>query len=333
VRKPSASGPYSEIITHRVLVADDDENSRSLLVDLLEAEGHEVLAASEGTAALAILREESIDLALLDVMMPGATGFAICREAKASKATRLIPIVLVTGLANSSDRVLGLDAGADDFICKPIKREELQARVRSLLRMKNYVDELEEAETVLFSLALGIEAKDPYTEGHCQRLSNYAVALGKRVGVSEEQLTSLRRAGIVHDIGKLGVPEFILQKPGPLTAEERMKMMEHPAIGEKICAPLRSFRTVLPIIRHHHERLDGSGYPDGLKNGSIPLTARLLTTVDVFDALTTDRPYRQASSTQTALEIMQDEVRKGWWDPDLVKEFEAVALRVSASTA
>ncbi len=327
MRKDLASAFYSGILSRRILVADDDESSRKLLIDLLEGEGHEVVAVADGNSAHEILRDRSVDLALLDVMMPGETGFSICRAVKNERATRFIPIVLVTGLANSADRILGIEVGADDFLNKPIKREELLARVRSLLRMKNSLDELEEAETVLFSLALGIEAKDPYTEGHCQRLSSFAVALGKRVGVSEEQLTALRRAGIVHDIGKLGVPEHILQKPGPLTEEERLKMMEHPAIGERICAPLRSFRPVLPIIRHHHERLDGSGYPDGLKNGNIPLTARILTTVDVFDALTTDRPYRRASPPEAALEIMQEEIKKGWWDSDLIQEFEGVALR------
>jgi|SRR5579871_20022 len=324
---------FSSNTSRRILVADDDSASRRLLTDLLKGEGHEVLAVSDGTEALAVLRDQSVDLALLDVMMPGETGFSICRQVKNDKATRFIPIVLVTGLANSNDRVLGIDVGADDFLSKPVKREELVARVRALLRMKNAVDGLEEAETVLFSLALGIEAKDPYTEGHCQRLATYAMALGKRAGMNEEQLTALRRAGIVHDIGKLGVPEYILQKPGPLTHDERLKMMEHPVIGEKICAPLRSFRPVLPIIRHHHEKLDGSGYPDGLKNGSIPLTARILTTVDIFDALTTDRPYRQASPLEDALEIMANEVKKGWWDPDLVKEFESVVLKVPVVSA
>ncbi len=324
---------HADVFRHRILVAEDDDRNRELLTDLLEGEGHEVFPAADGLAAHDILRRRTIDLALLDVMMPGETGFSICHELKSSKATRFIPVVLVTGLANSADRILGIEAGADDFLSKPIRNEELLARVRSLLRMKSYVDELDEAETVLFSLALGIEAKDPYTEGHCQRLANYSVALGKRVGVTEEQLTALRRAGIVHDIGKLGVPESILQKRGPLTEEERLKMMEHPAIGEKICAPLRSFRPVLPIIRHHHEKMDGSGYPDGLKGGNIPLTARILTTADVFDALTTDRPYRQASSIETALDIMYDEVQNGWWDPDLVKEFASLILKERAEMA
>jgi putative two-component system response regulator len=311
------------------VVADDDDLNRDLLSSILESEGHRVLAAADGAEALRLLRNNPVDLALLDVMMPGQTGFSVCREVKSDPATRLIPVVLVTGLANKSDRVLGIEAGADDFLSKPVHREELRARVRSLLRMKHYIDELEQAETVLFSLALGIEAKDPYTEGHCQRLSEYAVALGRRVGLPEDQLTALRRGGIVHDIGKLGIPEAILQKPGPLSAGERKKMEEHPQIGEKICQPLKSFRQVLPIIRHHHERVDGSGYPDGLKNGQIPLTARILTTVDVFDALATDRPYRKALSPQQALGTMWEEVGRGWWEGDLLKEFETVVLHPS----
>jgi putative two-component system response regulator len=298
-----------------------------LLIALLEEDGHEVLSVADGREALKLVRERHVDLVLLDVMMPGETGFSICRELKADRVTRLIPVVLVTGLSSVSDRVLGIEAGADDFLNKPIRREELLARVRSLLRLRDYINELEEAETVLFSLALGIEAKDPYTEGHCQRLSNYSVALGKRVGLPEDQLTALRRGGTVHDIGKLGVPEHILQKPGPLTEDERRTMMEHPVIGEKICAPLRSFQLVLPIIRHHHERLDGSGYPDGLKNGQIPLTARILSTVDVYDALTTERPYKAAFPAEEAFEIIRQEVQKGWWDPDLTAEFEVLVLK------
>ena len=198
--------------------------------------------------------------------------------------------MLVTGLTDSGDRIQGIEAGADDFLGKPVNKEELLTRVRSLLRLKQFTDELENAETVLFSLALSIEAKDPYTEGHCGRLSKYFVALAKRLGLPEELRVALRRAGIVHDIGKVAVPEHILLKPGPLTPEEWKIMKEHPVIGERICAPLRSFRHVLPIIRYHHEKLDGSGYPDGLKGEEIPLTARILQMVDIYDALTTDRP-------------------------------------------
>jgi putative two-component system response regulator len=192
-------------------------------------------------------------------------GFEVCRRLKSNSATRLVPIVLVTALSAVEDRVRGLEAGADDFLIKPVDRTELLARVRSLLSLKAFTDELEQAETVLFSLAQSIEGKDPYTEGHCQRLSDYSAYLAERMGLPLEQITALRRAGIVHDIGKIAVPDAILLKPAKLTPEEFQAMQQHPLVGERICGPLKSFRLVLPIIRHHHEKLDGTGYPDGLK--------------------------------------------------------------------
>lgn len=278
----------------------------------------------DGYQALEHLSSGGVDLALLDVVMPRLTGFEVCRRVKADPATRLVPVVLVTGLSQSQDRVRGIECGADDFLSKPVVKEELLARVRSLLRLKHFTDELENAETVLFSLALSIEAKDPYTGGHCDRLSKYSVALGERVGLREELCVALRRAGVVHDIGKLAVPEHILLKPGPLTPEEWIVMKQHPILGERICSPLKSFRHVLPIIRHHHEKLDGTGYPDGLRGEKIPLTARILTTVDTYDALTTDRPYRQALSNEEALATLRAEVARGWWDRSLVDELEGL---------
>ncbi|MBI3895894.1 MAG: response regulator [Acidobacteria bacterium] len=283
-----------EIRQATILVADDLESYRSLLSDLLKDKGYKVVCASDGEEALKKLHSEAVDLALLDVMMPRRTGFAVCRIVKSDPSKCLIPVVLVTGLDNIEDRIQGIESGADDFLSKPINKQELLARVGSLLKLKHFTDELENAETVLSSLALSIEAKDPYTEGHCGRLSKYSVALAKQLGLPEEQQEALRRGGIVHDIGKVAVPEPILLKPGPLTADERKIMEQHPVVGEHICAPLKSFRLVTPIIRHHHEKSDGSGYPDGLKGEQIPLTARILQTVDIYDALTTDRPYRQA---------------------------------------
>jgi putative two-component system response regulator len=174
----------------------------------------------------------------------------------------------------------------------------------------------------LFSLALSIEAKDPYTRGHCDRLAEYSAAMAERLGLPQEQCVALRRAGVVHDIGKIGVPEHVLVKKGPLTAEEWSIMKQHPIVGERICAPLKSFRLVLPVIRHHHEKLDGSGYPDGLKGDRIPLTARILQVIDVFDALTTDRPYRAALPREDALATMWEEARRGWWDSSLLSELQ-----------
>jgi putative two-component system response regulator len=314
----------SQTVPATILIADDEPANREILSELLEREGYRTVQAEDGLHALEMLRGRRVDLALLDVMMPGRTGFAVCSEAKSDPATRLTPIVLVTGLNRSEDRIKGIEGGADDFLCKPVDRAELLARVRSLLRLKLFTDELESAETVLCSLAISIEAKDPYTVGHCDRLSIYAEAMGKRLGLDSDLLIALRRGGIVHDLGKVAVPEHILRKPGPLTPEERKIMEVHPIAGERICAPLKSFRNVLPIIRHHHEKLDGSGYPDGLKGDAIPLTARILSTVDIYDALTTDRPYRKALTREQALDTMRVEIQKGWWDPSLIQELELV---------
>jgi putative two-component system response regulator len=312
--------------TATILVADDDEANRELLSGLLSGEGYQVICAEDGEGALQAVQNGPVDLALLDVKMPGKTGFSVCLAIKSRPETRLMPVVLVTGLKTTDDRIQGIMCGADDFLCKPINKHELLARVNSLLRLKEFTDELENAETVLFSLALSIEAKDRYTEGHCERLSKYSVAMAERLGLPDELRVALRRAGVVHDIGKISVPEHILTKPGPLTEEEWKVMKQHPVTGERICAPLKSFRHVLPVIRHHHEKLDGSGYPDGLSGDQIPLTARILQIADVFDALTTERPYRTALQPHVALGVIRDEVKRGWWEGSLVDEFEAVIL-------
>ena len=301
-----------------ILVADDNESIREPLVELLRVHGYSVIAVADGEQAFLEMCSQPVDLALLDVMMPGRTGFSVCRAVKARPETRFVPIVLITGLGKGEHRIQGIEAGADDFLNKPIKKEELLARVGSLVRLKRSTDELENAETVLCSLARSIEAKDPYTEGHCDRLSRYAVSLGERIGLSGDQLVALRRGGIVHDIGKVAVPESVLLKPGPLDAAARKIMEEHPIVGVRICSPLKSFRGVLPIIRSHHEKQDGTGYPDHLKGDEIPLTARILQTVDIYDSLTSDRPYRSALLQETALQIIREETRRGWWDAKLV---------------
>jgi len=248
---------------------------------------------------------------------------------KSKPETRLIPVVLLTSLNSDSDRITGIMCGADDFLSKPVNKHELLARVHSLVRLKHFTDDLESAETVLFSLALSIEAKDPCTEGHCERLSKYSVALADKLGVPDELKVALRRAGIVHDVGKVAVPDHILLKPGPLDPEEWKIMKQHPLTGERICSPLKSFRHVLPIIRQHHEKLDGSGYPDGLKGDEITLTAQIIQTVDIYDALATDRPYRKALSPKEAFAIIYSEVKKGWWNGELVNLLERVVLGAS----
>jgi len=309
-----------------VLVVDDEPSNRELLIAILEAEGLEVGIAEDGTSGIAQVTAFDPDLILLDINMPGTSGLDVCCKLKSDPDTRLIPIVLVTGLSAVEDRVRGLQCGADDFLTKPIERSELVARVRSLISLKSFTDELERAETVLYALARSIEAKDPYTHGHCERLSQYSIKLGIKLGQSEEQLTALRRAGIVHDIGKVAVPDAVLLKPGRLNEEERVIMQQHPGVGEQICLPLKSFGHVLPIIRHHHERADGTGYPDGLKGPQIPVTAKILQVVDVFDALSTVRPYKAALTADEALKIMNEEVARGWWDPDIFSQFQKMVI-------
>ena len=305
-----------------ILIADDHEASRVGLEGLLSLEGFHVVTADDGEKALVEFQRVQPDLLLLDVNMPKLSGMEVCRRLKSNPQTFLVPIVLITALTAIEDRVAGIEAGADDFLTKPVEREQLLARVRSLLRQKAYTDELERAESVLFALARSIEGKDPYTEGHCERLSDYSARLAEYIGLPANQIKALRRAGIVHDIGKVAVPDSILLKPARLTRTEQVILRRHPVVGERICAPLKSFQLVLPIIRHHHEKMNGSGYPDGLKGDQIPLTARVLQIVDVYDALTTERPYKRALSIEEALRMMRKEIKKGWWDSKVFDAFE-----------
>jgi putative two-component system response regulator len=305
----------------KILLVDDNADNLILLRALLAMRGYDVTTVSSAEEARELLSRQGFDLILLDVVLPGASGFELCREIKSDPATRLVPVVLITGLTQPEDRVQGIDAGADDFLNKPIFAEELYARVRSLLKLKEFTDELENAESVLFALALGVEARDPYTGDHCERLAHYAVELGKHLQLDDESLTALKRGGYLHDIGKISVPDEILKKGSNLSPEEWRIMRQHPVTGENICKPLRSFRAVLPIIRYHHEHVNGSGYPDGLRDGAIPLLARVLQVVDVYDALRTARPYKPALSHEMSQQTMIKQAKDGLLDPELVAEF------------
>jgi putative two-component system response regulator len=293
----------------------------SLMQDLLSARGYDVVAVPDAAKAEAEIFGQPPDLVLSDVIMPGKSGYELCRELKDNPATRLIPFVLITGLAEREDRVRGIEAGADDFLSKPIFPEELFARVKSLLKLKEFTDELETAESVLCTLGLSVESRDPYTEGHCERLAENASNLGRHLRLDDEEVTALRRGGYLHDLGKIAVPDDILKKGAYLNSDEWTVMRQHPITGENICRPLKSLRLVLPIIRNHHEHFNGTGYPDNLEGENIPLLARILQVVDVYDALTTTRPYKPALSHDHAARTMYEEARAGFWDPDLVNEF------------
>ena len=287
--------------------------------------GYEVLTATNGELALQSVARDRPDLVLLDVNMPGIDGFEVCRRLKSDSRTRLIPIVLITGLNATGDRVRGIEAGADDFLTKPPVVAELEARVRSLTRLKRYTDELDSAESVILTLGLTIESRDPSMQGHCERLARYAAALGARLGLDDDQLVALHRGAFLHDVGKVGIPDVILLKPGRLTPSEQAVMQQHAVIGHRLCGELRALEDVRPIVRHHHERPDGTGYPDRLAGDSIPLLARILNVVDGYDALTTKRPYKTALSPAQAFRELREEAAKGWKFPALVEEFVAIA--------
>jgi len=308
-----------------VLVADDTESIRALYKKLLATDGHDVVAVADGEAALAAVHEYDPDVILLDVTMPQLDGLEVCRRLKSDPATRLTPVVLVTGLSDLQDRIKGIEAGADEFLSKPVHPLELRARVGSLTRMKHLLDALDSAEAAFMTLALTIEARDPMTNGHCERLASYAVALGKALGVAETDLQALNRGGYLHDVGKVGIPDAVLLKRGPLTAAEFELMKKHPDIGDSLCAPLHSLRAVRPIIRGHHERLDGSGYPQGLRGDDVPLLAQIVGIADVYDALTSHRPYRPALSPDDAARHLLQEAGQGKFLRDHVDAFLSVA--------
>jgi putative two-component system response regulator len=310
-----------------ILVVDDQAAIAGLMSQLLTMRGYEVVTATSAEEAEAEIRRQPPDLILSDVMMPGKSGYDLCRELKEDPATRLIPFVLITGLSDSGDKVRGIDAGADDFLNKPVLAEELIARVRSLLRLKDFTDELETADSVLCTLGKIVEGRDPYTEGHCERLALHAPELGRQLGLDEDSIRALKRGGYLHDLGKIAVPDEILKKGTNLAPEEWVIMKLHPVTGETICKPLKSLRLVLPIIRHHHEHSDGSGYPDGLRAEEIPLLPRILQVVDVYDALRTARPYKPALSHDQAAQTMHEEARRGLWDADLVAEYFSMLER------
>jgi putative two-component system response regulator len=307
----------------KILVVDDHPSSRATAVALLSVEGYNVVEADSGMAALNCVVASDPDLILLDVMMPGMDGFEVCRRLKQDEQTRLIPIIFITALDDRRGRLRGIEVGGDDFLTKPFDQLELSARVKSLIRQKRLNEDLDHAEQVLFSIARTVESRDPNTGDHCERLSRQGKAFGEFLGLSRTEIRDLGWGGYLHDIGKVGIPDAVLLKPGKFTPEEWEMMKQHVLIGEKICQPLRTMRGVVPIIRCHHERWDGSGYPDGLAENEIPYLAQVFQILDIYDALTGERPYKRAFTPAEALDIINQETEKGWRNPELVQQFRA----------
>ena len=310
-------------ITERptILVVEDEPHIREVLSGLLGALGYRLLMAASAEQALDALNVVSPDLVLTDVHLGAMSGIDLCARLKADPRYELMPVVILTAVGDLEARVAGLAAGADDFFTKPVEFVELRTRLAALLRVKMLLGQLERAEAVITTLALTIEARDPYTLGHCDRLSRYAVALGEALGLDHEMLRALRLGGYLHDLGKIAVPDGILLKPGPLDPVEQERIRAHPGAGSDLVLGLRSMELVRPIMRHHHEKWDGSGYPDGLKGAAIPLGARIISVVDVFDALHTERPYKAALPRSEAVSLLIRETDAGYWDPKVVETF------------
>jgi len=304
----------------RVLVVEDDLANRVLLSRLLQRGGYDVTSVADGVAALDEVLQCDPEVVLLDVGLPGIDGLEVCRRLRAQPATRMLPIILLTGRSSAEDVIEGLDAGADDFVAKPYEIDVLMARIRSSLRLRAALAEMEAAHGVVAALANAVEAKDVTTESHCQRLAGYAGRLAQAIGLDGPDLRAVTYGALLHDVGKIGIAESILTKPGPLNDAEWAEMRRHPEIGEQICAPLASSRLFIPIIRGHHERWDGHGYPDGLRGDRIPLGARIVGLVDAFDAMVNDRPYRAARTPAEAIaELRACAARQ--FDPQLVPTF------------
>jgi len=304
-----------------ILVVEDDAHIRDVLSGLLGTLGYRMLMAASAEQALDALNVVSPDLVLTDVHLGAMSGIELCARLKADPRYELMPVVILTAVGDLEARVAGLAAGADDFFTKPVAFVELRTRLGVLLRVRLLLSQLERAEAVITTLALTIEARDPYTLGHCDRLSRYAVAVGEGLGLDPEMVRSLRLGGYLHDLGKIAVPDGILLKPGPLDPIEYERIRAHPGAGSDLVLGLRSMELVRPIMRHHHEKWDGSGYPDGLKGEAIPLGARIISVVDVFDALHTERPYKAALSRSEAVSTLIRETDLGYWDPRVVETF------------
>jgi putative two-component system response regulator len=288
---------------------------------ILNTAPYRILECSRASDATRLIESESIDLIIIDLMLPEVGGPAFCRWLKANRRTQLVPVLMLTSVQGIENEIAGLTSGADEFLLKPLHPAVVRARIRAMLRNKAIIDSLEEAETILFALAQTVESRDKYTGMHCERLAVSSVRLGEALGLPRQDLVALYRGGYLHDIGKICVPDGILFKTGSLTHAEWEIMRQHPVRGEEICRAMKSLAPVLPIIRNHHERWDGSGYPDGLSGDDIPLLARILQVADIYDALTTARSYKPALSREESFRTMEQEVQCGWRDPELVPLF------------
>ena len=320
--------PDPEGSVGRVFVVDDDPEIRRLLKKLLAPSGYAVEEFESGSSALERIRSEPPDLVLLDLLLPDISGHKVLEEIRQDPATRLLPVVMLTGHATREEKIRATREGVSDFLAKPFAPEELLPRVRSLVLMKHLADEHEHAEHVVLSLARLIDARDAFMAGHSGRVAEYAHRIAERLDIDPVARADMRRGALFLDIGKVVIPDAILHKTAPLTEDERDIIQKHPVVGYELLSPMKTMARMLSIVRSHHEKLDGSGYPDGLSGSDIRLTVRIVTVADVFDALMTEHAYQHALPVPTAFEILRGGVAKGWWDPGAVEELSAVVAEL-----
>ncbi len=318
---PANSGePGSSELLPLVLVVEDEPTQRGLLTRVLQREGYEVLGFADGETGLRAIAEHAPQMVLLDLNLPRIDGFEICRRLRADPLTATLPVIVITAHTAMEDMVMALDAGADDFLAKPVQHAELLARMRSAMRLRRAITSLERATQIVATLANAVEAKDLGLVHHCRWLAHHAARVGANVGLRGEELEAVAYGALLHDVGKIGVPEHLLRKEGPLSEDEWSLMRRHPEIGERICRPLSASRSFAPIIRHHHERFNGTGYPDGLRAAAIPLGARIVAIADAYEAMVHGRPYQPAQAHSMARDELL-RLRGAQFDPELVPVF------------
>lgn len=307
----------------KILIVDENPFSRLNLVDILSFDGYQVIEADEHTDIADCVRQNNPDLILLELFLPQQNTLEICKQLKKAPNTSNIPIIFMTVSRDRDVRINCLEAGGDDLLIKPLDRLELITRVKLLIQQKILNDNLYETEEVLFRIAKAVE--NPSLDGSSSenKLFSLAQGFGEYLGLNNRQIKSLIYAAYLHDIGTVAVPEEILVKKGQLTPAEKEIVREHVLIGEKICQPLKNRVDILPIIRHHHEKWDGSGYPDGLVGSEIPWLAQIFQIMDIYDAITSERSYKKAMKPEEAIKIIQEEAKKGWRNPELVETFTA----------